>query len=70
MFNPYFPFSMRKFLSLVFAIAIGVLSLSSCEKATPDTKESNQHGEAPITEEDISWEYVEVGFYWPVEFLC
>ena len=32
---------MRKFLSLVFAIAIGVLSLSSCEKATPDTKESN-----------------------------
>ena len=41
MFNPYFPFSMRKFLSLVFAIAIGVLSLSSCEKATPDTKEPN-----------------------------
>ena len=32
---------MRKFLSLVFAIAVGVLSLSSCEKATPDTKESN-----------------------------
>ena len=32
---------MRKFLSLVFAIVIGVLSLTSCEKATPDTKESN-----------------------------
>jgi len=41
MFNPIFPFSMRKFLSLVFAIVIGVLSLTSCEKATPDTKESN-----------------------------
>lgn len=26
-------------------------------------------GEAPITEEDISWEYVEVEFEWPVEFL-
>ena len=25
--------------------------------------------EAPITEEDISWEYVEVEFEWPVEFL-
>ena len=28
------------------------------------------HGEAPITEEDISWEYVEVGFDWPEELTA
>lgn len=41
MFNPYFPFFMRKILSILFACAIGILCLSSCEKATPDTKEPN-----------------------------
>lgn len=41
MFNPLFPFFMRKLLSILAACFIGIICLSSCEKATPDTKETN-----------------------------
>ena len=41
MFNPYFHPLMRKFLSILTVCAISILSLSSCEKATPDTKGPN-----------------------------
>ena len=41
MFNPYFHSFMRKLFSILTACAIGILSLASCEKATPDIKESN-----------------------------
>ena len=32
-------------------------------------KAKASRGEAPITAEEISWEYVEVGFGWPEELV-